>query len=83
MNAINATWEHRSELTPVRSRKQAPQHLDIYAQLPQSNCKQCGEATCLAFAVLLVQQKRRLEECTPLQNDTAFIDRRAALEAML
>jgi ArsR family metal-binding transcriptional regulator len=83
VEAINATWEHRSALTAVSVRKQAPRHLDIYGQLPQTNCKQCGEATCLAFAVQLVQQKHRLEECVPLQNDSAFTDRRAALEAML
>ena len=83
VEAINATWEHRSELTAVSARKQAPRHLDIYGQLPQTNCKQCGEATCLAFAVQLVQQKHRLEECIPLQKDSAFTDRRAALEAML
>lgn len=83
-NAINTTWQHRAELVAVTTRKQAPRHLDIYAQLlPQSNCKQCGEATCLAFAVLLVQHKRRLEECIPLQNDLAFTDRRATLESML
>lgn len=83
VDAINATWEHRTELTAVRSKRRAPQHLDIYGQLPQTNCKQCGEATCLAFAVLLIQQKHRLEECVPLQTDPAFTDRRAALEAML
>ena len=83
VDAINATWEHRLELTAVSTRKQAPRHLDIYGQLPQTNCKQCGEATCLAFAVQLVQQKHKLEECVPLQNDSAFADRRAALEAML
>jgi ArsR family metal-binding transcriptional regulator len=83
LEAVNATWEHRSKLTAVRARKQAPRHLDIYAQLPQTNCKQCGEATCLAFAVQLVKQKHRLEECIPLQSDSAFTDRRAALEAML
>jgi ArsR family metal-binding transcriptional regulator len=83
VDAINATWEHRSELTAVTSRKQSPRHLDIYAQLPQTNCRQCGEATCLAFAVLLIQQKRRLEDCVPLQSDSRFSDRRAALEAML
>lgn len=83
VNAINSTWEHRAELVAVTSRKQAPRHLDIYGQLPQSNCRQCGEATCLAFAVLLIQQKRRLEECIPLQNDSAFTDRRATLEAIL
>jgi ArsR family metal-binding transcriptional regulator len=82
-DAVNATWEHRHELKPATEKKQAPRHLDIYSLLPQTNCKQCGEATCLAFAVNLILHKRELEECTPLQNDTAFTDRRATLEGML
>lgn len=81
--AINATWENRQALTPVKTRKKPPGHLDIYALLPRTNCKQCGEATCLAFAVNLILHKRLLEECMPLQNEAAFVDRRATLEAML
>jgi ArsR family metal-binding transcriptional regulator len=83
VDAINATWEHRQELTPVTVRKRAPQHLDVYTLLPQTNCKLCGEATCLAFAVLLIKQEHTLDECLPLQQDPAFADRRATLEAML
>ena len=82
-DAINATWEHRNELTAVTKARRAPRHLDVYTLLPQTNCKQCGEVTCLAFAVLLIQQKRSLDECLPVQQDPAFSDRRATLEAML
>jgi ArsR family metal-binding transcriptional regulator len=82
-DAVNATWEGREELIAVTQARQAPRHLDVYALLPQTNCKQCGEATCLAFAVNLILNKRVLEECTSLQNDAAFTDRRATLEAML
>jgi ArsR family metal-binding transcriptional regulator len=82
-DAINATWERREELMAVTQARRAPRHLDVYTLLPQTNCKQCGEATCLAFAVLLIQQKHTLEECLPLQQDAAFTDRRAALEGML
>jgi len=82
-DAINATWEHRAELIAVNTARRAPRHLDVYTLLPQTNCKQCGEATCLAFAVMLIQQKRSLDECLPLQQDSAFSDRRATLEAML
>ncbi len=82
-DAINATWEHRSELAAVKTRKQAMRHLDVYSMLPQTNCKQCGEAACLAFAVQLILQNRMLDECLPMQQDIAFADRKAALEAML
>jgi ArsR family metal-binding transcriptional regulator len=82
-DAINATWDQRHELRPVMIAQRAPQHLDIYTLLPQTNCKQCGETSCLAFAVNLILHKRQLEECIPLQHDTAFVDRRAALGGML
>jgi ArsR family metal-binding transcriptional regulator len=83
VDAINATWEHRAELVAMTARKHAPRPLDIYTLLPQTNCKKCGEATCMAFACNLLLQERELEECTPLQADEAFTERRAALEAML
>lgn len=81
--AINATWENRHALEPVQIRKKPPGHLDIYALLPKTNCKQCGEATCLAFAVNLILRKRLLPECIPLQKEAALMDRQATLEAML
>jgi ArsR family metal-binding transcriptional regulator len=81
--AVNAVWEKRHKLLAVTAGKRAPRHLDIWELLPRTNCKQCGEATCLAFAVKLLQQERELVECTPLQQDPSFADRKATLEAML
>jgi ArsR family metal-binding transcriptional regulator len=81
--AVNAVWEKRAELVAVTAQKRAPRHLDIWELLPRTNCRQCGEATCLAFAVGLLQQKRALTECPPLQSDSSFADRKATLEAML
>lgn len=82
-DAINATWENRDALKPIQTRKKPPGHLDIYALLPQTNCKQCGEATCLAFAVGLVMGKRTVLDCSPLQTEPAYIERKNTLEAML
>jgi ArsR family metal-binding transcriptional regulator len=82
-DAINATWENRDALKPIQTRKKPPGHLDIYALLPQTNCKQCGEATCLAFAVALVMGKRTVLDCSPLQTEPAYIERKNTLEAML
>jgi len=81
--AVNAVWEQRSSLMAVTAGKRAPRHLDIWELLPRTNCRQCGEATCLAFAVGLLQQKRKLYECLPLMTDSASAEHRAALEAML
>ncbi|GAB4477355.1 MAG: (Fe-S)-binding protein [Anaerolineales bacterium] len=81
--AINATWEHRSELVAVTRPKRAPNHLDIWQLLPRTNCQACGEKTCLAFAVGLIQRTRSVDECPILRRDTAFAERKETLEAML
>ena len=81
--AVNTVWEKREKLVAVMSSKSAPRHLDVWSLLPQTNCRQCGEASCLAFAVMLIQHKCALEECPPLQSDSSFADRKATLEAML
>ena len=83
VEAVNATWENRAELVAVTAARRAPRWLDIWTLLPQTNCKLCGEATCMAFAAALLQQTRGLAECQPLISDPSFSDRRATLEAML
>ncbi len=35
----------------------------IYKLLPKTNCKECGESTCMAFATKLLNQERKIEEC--------------------
>jgi len=83
VDAVNATWEQRAELVAATAARRAPRWLDIWTLLPQTNCKQCGESTCMAFAASLLQEKRLLSECLPLRSDAAFTDRRATLEVML
>lgn len=82
-DAINSTWDHRDELRAATGNRRSPSYLDIWELLPRTNCKLCGEATCLAFAVYLIQQKHALEECTPIHQDSALSDRLATLKAML
>jgi ArsR family metal-binding transcriptional regulator len=81
--SINAVWENRAELVAVTTSKRTPRPLDVWMLLPQTNCKQCGEATCMAFAVGLLQQTRTLDECSPLQADADLSERRVTLETML
>lgn len=37
--------------------------LDIYKLLPKTNCRQCGLATCLAFAMQLAKKTMAIEKC--------------------
>ena len=82
-DAINAVWENALNYWLLPLPKNAPRHLDIWRVLPQTNCGQCGESICLAFAVALVQHTHTLMECPILQNDLDFAGHRAALEALL
>jgi hypothetical protein len=43
--------------------------VDILKVLDKSNCKECGSPTCLAFAALVVQGKKRLSDCPHLSKE--------------
>jgi len=44
--------------------------LEIFKQLPKTNCKDCGQPTCLAFAMQLASGKAGLDQC-PHVSDAA------------
>ena len=37
--------------------------IEIYKLLPKTNCKDCGQPTCLAFAMQLAMKKASLDQC--------------------
>jgi ArsR family metal-binding transcriptional regulator len=82
-DAINATWEDREQLVAASGARRAPRPLDVWTLLPQTNCKACGEETCMAFACNLLLQNRELAECLPVYQEAAYAERRTTLEAML
>ena len=43
--------------------------LEIFKLLDKSNCRKCGEKTCLAFAGAVFQDQRQLHECPQLPQD--------------
>lgn len=80
---VNRTWERRAEITPDYETKKRAAPTAVYQLLPHTNCRECGEATCMAFAFGLIQGKRSLEDCPLLVTDPAFADRKATLTALL
>ncbi|MCS7124823.1 MAG: acetyl-CoA decarbonylase/synthase complex subunit gamma [Candidatus Bathyarchaeota archaeon] len=40
--------------------------IDVYRLLPRTNCKECGEENCMAFATKLVNREATIEKCKPL-----------------
>jgi len=43
--------------------------LDIYKLLPKTNCRECGFATCLAFAMQLAKKSVSIDKCPYLSED--------------
>lgn len=45
--------------------------MEIFVLLEKSNCRECGEKTCLAFAGAVFRGTRRIDECPRLDSATA------------
>ena len=43
--------------------------LDIFKNLPKTNCKDCGFPTCLAFAMQLAAKKVELDKCPHMTEE--------------
>jgi ArsR family metal-binding transcriptional regulator len=44
---LNQTWTRRDEIQPRSEGRNVPRPLDVYELLPRTNCRACGEATCI------------------------------------
>jgi len=40
--------------------------IDVYKLLPKTNCKECGQENCMAFATKIVNREVNIDQCTPL-----------------
>jgi len=76
---VNDIWSRRGSLTPVYERRVRLSALEVFSRLPRTNCRQCGEATCLAFAARLLEGAQRLERCRPVFGGGEFGHLRQAL----
>jgi len=81
-NMVNDCYEHRDTIKPNYERRKRLTALDIYKLLPETNCKKCGELTCLAFAVQLTDEKKNIMECSELFSGQ-FNEKRNSLTGLL
>jgi len=63
---VNAVWARRGAITPSYECRQKPPALEIYRRLPGTSCRQCGEKTCMAFALRLWNGEVSPTACTPV-----------------
>jgi len=78
---VNETYANRDHIKPTYTSRPIPRPLDIFKLLPGKNCKECGEATCLAFALKLINDETELNQC-PLLSEKEFEANRIKLKQL-
>ena len=66
---INEAWEKRNEIKPRYERAPKPKLLEILRLLPLTNCRNCGEPTCMVFAAKIAEGAKGPEDCPPLKEE--------------
>jgi ArsR family metal-binding transcriptional regulator len=63
---INEAWDKRDEIEPSYDSAPKPKILEILKLLPKTNCRECGEPTCMVFATRVAEGAKGTENCPPL-----------------
>ncbi len=79
---VNNTYSNRNTIKPNYEEKIKVTALQIYGWLPKTNCRACGEATCLAFACRLLQGEQKLSKCVPLSTELKFAENNKIMQEM-
>jgi ArsR family metal-binding transcriptional regulator len=66
---INETWEKRGGIEPSYEGMPKPKVLEILKLLPKTNCRRCGEPTCMVFAVRVAEGVKGDEDCPPMLEE--------------
>ncbi|MCF8070341.1 MAG: Fe-S cluster protein [Desulfobacterales bacterium] len=65
---INDAWDHRDEITPSEQGASRPKVIEILKCLPKTNCRECGEPTCMVFATRVAEGAKSSEDCISLKG---------------
>jgi len=79
---LNVTYANREQIKPTYTSRSIPRPLDIFKLLPGKNCKECGEPTCMAFSLKLVNDEIGWKQC-PLLLTKDFEKNRLKLMEVL
>jgi ArsR family metal-binding transcriptional regulator len=60
---INNAWDNRATIVPKFDGKSKPHILEIYKLLPKTNCRKCGQPTCMMFASLATEGVKGYGDC--------------------
>jgi ArsR family metal-binding transcriptional regulator len=65
---INDAWERREDIEPKTNGMPRPNIVEILKLLPKTNCRECGEPTCLVFATRIAEGAKDARKCPVLKN---------------
>ena len=66
---INETWENRDSIPPSTKGASRPMIIEILKLLPKTNCRECGEPTCMVFATRLAEGVWGAGDCPAMEAD--------------
>lgn len=64
---INDAWEKREVIEPKFDGLPRPNIVEILKRLPKTNCRKCGEPTCLVFATRIAEGAKDERACKELE----------------
>ena len=67
---INETWEKRLEIEPRTEGDKRPILFEVFKLLPRTNCRECGESTCMVFANRVSEGSMGPEDCTMIAPES-------------
>ena len=65
---INTAWEQRDAITPRYENLPRPQMIPILKCLPKTNCRECGEPTCMVFATRVAEGVKGGGDCPSMTD---------------
>jgi ArsR family metal-binding transcriptional regulator len=67
---INEAWKKHEEITPSVTSAPQPQVLEILKLLPKTNCGECGQPTCMVFAVRVAEGGKGADDCPSMTEES-------------
>ncbi len=68
---INRVWQERDHIQPSHTVRPRPQVFEILKLLPKSNCRKCGQPTCMVFATQVAEGGRGVDDCPEIGEPQA------------
>lgn len=79
---LNETYEKRDQIKPTYTSRPIPRPLEIFRLLPGKNCKECGEPTCMAFSLRLINDEIGWKQCPLLLTKEFEANRLKLIEVL-